>query len=114
MANEPVSGGEVPGDVQLGVGESLELRLPGLGTAGYVWEHGIDGDEQAVDVSWRRGAPDVASMPVGASVPETVVLRGLKPGKVNVQLRQRRPWERDTPPVSRHEIQVTVTPSPAS
>jgi hypothetical protein len=31
-----------------------------------------------------------------------------------VQLRQRRPWERDTPPVSRHEIQVTVTPSPGS
>ena len=90
-----------------------EIDLPGLGTAGYLWQHDLDGDTGAVEVAWRREPPpeDALTTAVGASGREVVTIRALAPGTARVRLEQRRPWEADVEPLHRHDIEVRVAPS---
>jgi predicted secreted protein len=82
---------DLPDHIDLAVGERVALTLPGLGTAGYVWEHEIVGERGLVDAAWTRGREPEA--PVGASAPETLELVGRRPGSLVLRLYQRRPWE---------------------
>ncbi|MFI5004078.1 MAG: protease inhibitor I42 family protein [Solirubrobacterales bacterium] len=101
-----------PRRVDLAAGEVREIDLPGLGTAGYVWQHELDGDSAAIEVTWRRGPlpKDALSTAVGASAPEVVTIRALQPGKVHLRLKQRRPWEADARPLHSHDVEVHVAP----
>ena len=103
-----------PGRVELAAGEVREIDLPGLGTAGYLWQHELDGDAAAVEVTWRHGPPPegALSTAVGASAPEVVTIRALRPGKVHLRLEQRRPWETDAQPLASHDVEVHVAPPP--
>ena len=47
----------MPNHIELSVGEQYVVELPGLGTAGYVWDCDITGAEDVVDVQWTRGFP---------------------------------------------------------
>lgn len=101
-----------PRRVDLAAGEVREIDLPGLGTAGYVWQHELDGDSAAVEVTWRHGPlpEDALSTAVGASASEVVTIRALRPGRVHLRLEQRRPWEADTQPLHSHDVEVHVAP----
>ncbi|HET9648738.1 MAG TPA: protease inhibitor I42 family protein [Microlunatus sp.] len=95
------------------MGESQEVKLPGLGTAGYRWMEEIEqaGDVEVVTVEWQRGisAEEARGRPIGASAPERLTVTATAPGQAIVHLAQRRPWE-SGPPRAEHRITVVVMP----
>ncbi len=91
--------------VTLMPGETYELSLPSLGTAGYVWAHAVDDDAGAVEVSRRRGAPEREPRIAGRSTSEQVLVAARAPGRAVVRLTQARPWEQGAP---RATIVLTV------
>lgn len=98
----------VPTHLDLRVREQYAIELPGLGTAGYVWDHDIVGENGVVDLRWTRGYPaDSPARPVGASAPEVVTIRGERAGSVEVRLFQHRRWE--PPERFRAEYRFSVT-----
>jgi predicted secreted protein len=94
--------------LQLRPGETRELALPSLGTAGYRWIDEISGDG-VVEVSRHRGPAPTGDGPVaGRSTAELLLVRALSPGHANIELSQRRPWETDVPPRARLQVSVEV------
>lgn len=103
---------EIPTSLDLSVGEQRDVELPGLGTAGYVWDSDIVGDADVIEVSWTRGDPPGSPpRPVGESAPEVATIRALQPGTVQLQLYQHRRWEPPDQAIARHDILVHVAPS---
>lgn len=100
----------LPDRVELGVGEQLTLELPGLATAGYVWDDEVAGDDGVVSVGWTRGFPDGAPAPPGVSAPESVTILGAKPGTAVVRLLQHRRWESPDRVQTEHSVTVVVLP----
>lgn len=98
---------EIPAEVILSVGETYQLALPGLATAGYRWEDSVDGDLGSVSTCWRRGFPTDPHR-VGASTPECLEISAEAPGRVRIHVCQRRPWESGAPR-DEHLIAVIVT-----
>ena len=92
-------------DLVLRPGEDHEVVLPSLGSAGYVWQHEVDGDPGVIEVARRRGSQPVGRV-AGRATPEVVSIAALAPGTVTIRLRQRRPWESDVEP--RSTLRVTV------
>ena len=103
---------EPPDHLDLRVGEEYSIELPGLGTAGFLWEDHIEGPPGVVQVTWQRGFPPGTAAPaVGASASETAILHAVGPGDVTVRLLQRRPWAADVPPHREHVVVVHVVPA---
>jgi hypothetical protein len=101
-----------PTHLELAVGADHALHLPGLGTAGYAWEHELDGEDGVVDVRWTRGYPaDTPPRRAGLSAPELATIIGRRPGTVELIFRQRRPWEPPEKAREEHHVSVTVLPS---
>lgn len=105
----------MPDSLTLPVGATHDVELPGLGTAGYRWDHTLDGDADVLDVTWQRGVPagSAAPTPTGRSHPERVTLHATRPGTVTVRLRQQRAWETEKPPLHQHSITIHVIPGPS-
>ena len=55
-------------DLKLAVGESRELNLASLGTAGVIWTYELESDDGIVRLSRRRGRPEKGA-PIGRSTP---------------------------------------------
>ena len=101
---------EFPEHLDLGVGQDWTVVLPGLGTAGYLWQEQVSGPHGVIEVSWSRGfAPGTEPAAVGVSAPETLTIRASGPGDVTVHLVQVRPWERGAVPVSERRMTVRVS-----
>lgn len=103
----------VPTAIALKVGEVQSLNLPGLGTAGYVWNATVEGDTNAIAVTVGRTEPPLqpdTSIAAGSSRYEVVTIRGQEPGQARLYLVQRRPWEMNQPPLKDYRIEVTVQP----
>ncbi|MGC3995051.1 MAG: protease inhibitor I42 family protein [Propionicimonas sp.] len=101
---------EPPTTLTLAVGEQHELVLPGLGTAGYIWQDAVDGPDGVVAVAWTRGFggdATAAPRPIGASAPERLAITAVAPGHVTLRLAQRRPWEQ-VAPRAQHVVEVEV------
>ena len=91
--------------VRLAVGESWTTDLPGLGTAGYRWSDQVDGDAGVVSIDWSLvRSPELT---VGRAAAERVLITATAPGRVRVQLSQRRAWE-SGPPRAQRTIEVEV------
>lgn len=104
-----------PTKIQLKVGETYTLRLPGRGSAGYAWEHHIVGNEQTLSVTQegvREKLPGEVDdrMPSSYSADILLSIRALEPGHATLHLQLRRPWEKDRPPLNMHTLEVTVRP----
>jgi predicted secreted protein len=85
---------EIPTELELAAGEERSFELPGLGTAGYVWDHEVVGEGDIVEVHWTRGVSSPSPpRPVGLSAPEVMTIRALRPGTVELRLCQHRRWE---------------------
>ena len=81
-------------NIVLNIGETTDIRLPSLATAGYLWK--IQSSETPiVSVTESRGVlpKDKA---VGASPDAIFTVKGLRKGSYQLHLEQRRPWESDT------------------
>lgn len=100
-----------PHRIELMVGETYSLELPGLGTAGYRWQHEPDETAGIIDITWQRGRPaSEPAAPAGASAPDVATLHATRAGLATVRLVQRRSWEGDRPPLRSHELEVIVQP----
>lgn len=91
--------------VTLGPGQTLLIRLPDRGGAGFSWQ--VEGNDPAVL------APGAARFetPPGTAGGSTQILpfKALKAGRVELTFKSRRPWERDQPPAQTVTFIVTVT-----
>jgi predicted secreted protein len=103
---------EIPARIDMYVGEERDVELPGLGTAGYVWDSEIVGAGNVIDVRWTRGDPPAsAPRPMGQSAPEVATIHAVKPGDVELQIYQHRRWEPASQVAARHNISVHVRPA---
>jgi predicted secreted protein len=102
---------EIPATLEMSVGEERYLKLPGLGTAGYVWDAQIVGQASVIDVEWTRGdQPGSPPRPAGQNAPEVAMIRAVTPGDVELRLYQNRRWEEPAQAIARHDIHVHVKP----
>jgi predicted secreted protein len=100
---------EVPATIELNVGERYTLRLPGLGSAGYVWEYAVTGDDKVVSIAEATAgqpAPTGGAAPAAFSADTVFTIAALEPGQVTIHFTQRRPWEKDKPPLKEALLQV--------
>jgi inhibitor of cysteine peptidase len=96
-------------DLKLAVGESRELSLTSLGTAGFVWTYELESDDGIVRLSRRRGRPEEAG-PIGRSTPERLMIQATAPGHAVIRMQQARPWESKVPPRRSFAINIQVSP----
>ena len=104
---------EFPAAIRLSVGEHWQFRLPGLGAAGYQWCWELEGDQDIVVVTITPLLPEMSSIrgdgtPEAGSYLECLDVYAQHPGSAVLRLVQRRPWEKDKPPVRAYQLSVTV------
>lgn len=103
----------MPTEIALRPGETYVLPLQGRGSAGYSWSYTVSGDRNAVEVRIEgpREAPHLlGDRPAAGSVEEQIVVTAVSPGRVNIELAQRRSWEKDKPPLAEQTVVVSVHP----
>jgi|SRR5215216_5444238 len=100
---------EAPDEVvELRVGERHEMRLPGLGSAGYRWRPEPEEDTNVAKVS-AAGLEGPFSGAVGASADERFTIHARRPGSMRLRFAQRRPWEpEDRPAANEHVLELRV------
>jgi predicted secreted protein len=109
MTSRPLRG-DSDLDLNLAVGESRELNLASLGTAGFVWTYELESDDGIVRLSRRRGRLEEAG-PIGRSTPERLMIQATAPGRAVIRMQQARPWESKVPPRKSFAINVQVSPN---
>lgn len=97
-------------DLTLAVGESHELSLASLGTAGFVWSAELEGDDGILRVSRGRGHPGAGAAP-GRSTAELLTIEAEAPGRAVIRLQQARPWESGVAPRATFAITVQISPA---
>ena len=96
-------------DLSLAVGESQELTLASLGTAGFVWTAELEGDDGVLRLSRRRSEPE-RSNPPGRSTAELLRIVADAPGHAVIRMQQARPWELGKAPRASFAINVSISP----
>ena len=95
-------------ELRLVVGESRELTLASLGTAGFVWTAELEGDDGIVRVTRRRAGADRSSPP-GRSTAELLMIMAEAPGHAVIRMAQARPWEAGKAPRASFAIDVLIS-----
>ncbi len=104
-------------ELRLKVGEEHRIKLEGLGSAGYDWDLTLVGPEDLIRWSLEPVASEsldqVASRgslpPDNVSLDKMLIINALQPGHIKLILRQRRPWERDRPPLKEIILDLQIT-----
>jgi predicted secreted protein len=99
-------------DITLRPGETFSLALQGRGSAGYSWTYELSGAQNAIEVRIAGANPPAhppAHPPAGGSLDQQLIIRAIAAGEAQVQLFQRRSWERDKPPLAQHLLKVIVS-----
>jgi predicted secreted protein len=89
--------------VELRVGDRHEMRLPGLGTAGYRWRPEPEGETNVAEVS-AAGTEGPVGGATGASADELFTIHARRPGSMRLRFAQRRPWEPEDRPAANERI----------
>jgi predicted secreted protein len=93
--------------VELRVGEQHQVRLKGLGTAGYRWQAQV-ADASVAEVT-EEGVAELPDRRIGTSADELFAIRALAPGATTVRFEQRRPFEpADVPAADERVVEVRV------
>ena len=100
-------------EIKLRPGETHQLKLGGLGSAGYAWECEMGGEAGIVEVSTESLPSPPRPQPGGPapdsySIKRVLIITALTPGVASVRLSLRRPWERDKPPLREVRMEITV------
>lgn len=96
-------------EIKLKKGESTEIQLKGLATAGYVWNYTTDADKDAITVSKDFVvAKKLTSKIVGASADEAFKITANETGVVYINFFQKRSWEKNTDPINTKTIKLTI------
>lgn len=104
---------EVPANIELKIGETYMLSLPGLGAAGYPWTYEIDGYRTLIDVSATRAEHQQprheSEVPlVSSGSDEVFILQALAVGHLSIRFVRRRPWEKNQPPLKEHIVNIEI------
>jgi predicted secreted protein len=104
---------EVPARIELSVGETYTLKLPGLGAAGYIWTYEVIANSDLINVSVATvrtaQSSDAGSLPtVGSGVDEIFTLKPQRVGQASIRFVQRRPWEQNQSPLKEHILEVYI------
>lgn len=104
---------EIPKRIELRVGETYRLELPGLGTSGYRWVHEILENPNLIEISVTTARPSPSStegnLPsVGSNLNEIFTLTAQSAGNVVIRFTQRRPWMQNHPPLQEHLLDVHI------
>ena len=97
--------------ISLRPGETYTLPLQGRGSSGYSWSYTFMGDQNAVElrIEGAREPPHPPrDRPAAGSAPEQLVITAVSPGRVTIELVQRRSWEKDKPPLMKLTVEVSV------
>jgi predicted secreted protein len=100
--------------ISLRKGETHQIRLGGLGSAGYAWDFIIEGSSNIVEVSTEQvdtsSLPPPGGYPPGSSNTDTLfTIKALKIGKTQIKLILRRSWEKNKPPLRGIFLEVNVS-----
>lgn len=95
-----------------GLGE-FSIKIQSNPTTGYGWAVQKITDETLVQFKrvedWEKQEQDGKKQPLmGAPTYEILTFEALKPGKAEIHLKYRRPWEKDVPPIKTHKVYVTL------
>jgi predicted secreted protein len=92
-------------NIFLKIGETANLALPGLGSAGYRWQYVVE-DAETVSVEKASGS-EPSEMRQG-SLEERFALTGLRQGKTIVHFTQARSFEPGKAPHAVRDVGVEV------
>jgi predicted secreted protein len=97
-----------------GAGE-FAIKIKSNPTTGYSWAvQEITPGDLVIFVRVKTEEPGdrKGSEPLllGAPTYEILTFDALKPGKAEIQLKYRRPWEKDVAPIKTHKVFVTIEP----
>ncbi len=102
---------EQPTKIELSIGEKYQLKLPGLGSVGYVWRYTATDNENktvTVDTSVANIKPPEGQNPGTRSAEEIFTITANSPGHTSIYFYQIRPWEKESKPYKEHRLEVTV------
>lgn len=94
--------------VELTVGQSMTVTLPGNPTTGFMWSVAESADVVQVEVALEKVAPRSGPPLCGSPRATVATFTGLKAGQGTVTLIYARPWEKDTPPAQTRIFTVNV------
>jgi inhibitor of cysteine peptidase len=107
-ANTPhrLAEGDTGRSIELRVGDTLEVSLPGNPTTGFEWE--VAKMDPAILRS--RGEPEFvpSSSALGSGGIQTIRFETVGTGQMKLTLIYHRPFEKDTPPARTFEVTITV------
>ena len=94
--------------VELTVGQSMTVTLPGNPTTGFMWSVAECPDVVQVNLALEKVAPRSGPPLCGSPRATVATFAGLKAGQGTVTLIYARPWEKDTPPAQKRIFTVNV------
>ena len=94
--------------VELTVGQSMTVTLPGNPTTGFMWSVAECPDVVQVNLALEKVAPRSGPPLCGSPRATVATFTGLKAGQGTVTLIYARPWEKDTPPAQKRIFTVNV------
>jgi len=96
-------------EIKLKQGESTEIQLKGLATAGYVWNYTTDADKNVITVSKDFAiSKKLTQKNVGASADEVFKITANEKGIVYVTFFQKRSWEKNTDPINTKTVKLII------
>jgi len=96
-------------EITLKKGESTEIQLKGLATAGYIWNYTTDADKNAITVSKDFVVSNkLKQKNAGASADEVFKITANEKGVMYINFFQKRSWEKNTDPINTKTIKLTI------
>jgi predicted secreted protein len=94
--------------IHLKISDTYQITLKGMGSAGYVWQYSIEGDEHAITVE-RIDSTEPAGPLMGQSANWVFEIRAVAQGSANLTFVQRRQWEQNVPTRDQKRFLITVS-----
>lgn len=94
--------------VELTVGQSVTVTLPGNPTTGFVWSVAECSDVVQVELAFEQQAPQSVPPLCGRPRATVATLTGQKAGQGVVKLVYARPWEKGKAPAATRILNATV------
>ena len=93
--------------IEIQLGKSTTLSFNSLATAGYAWQFEI-GKAGIISVEKTANNKDISKMPIGVSLDELFIIKGIGIGASALEFRQSRSWETNSKPVQIKTYQILV------
>lgn len=96
-------------EIKIKTGESAQVKLKGLATAGYEWNYIINDNKDLVSVSKDFIlTEELTRKNIGKSADEIFTIKAHGKGTATITFFQQRSWEKKIPPVNEKKIKITI------